>query len=355
MMPISPCRAGCSTSAAPWAMAAVPMPASFVKVPLETPRRSVVIMLPTRPPVTASGSNAPRRIARNASPTSSHRSATAPQHSRMYAAPTTGTRISAASAMALAPPVTIRTTAAASSSPARIRRPFEVPLTSSADITALTWAALPTPKAAMMPKQLYRYARKCHRFCKPFRMMYMGPARPSGSRNRTARTLSAYLTPIPRKALTHIQNTAPGPPRAMAPATPAMFPVPTVAASAVHNARKPESRLRSRRKNSRTAAGSSRSWTHPVSPVSQIPVPRISPSTGTPHKNSLNRSRIRPPTEKAAAFATAFVIISRFPKYRAGSRRWPPCRCGPREPSSAPAGRRPCPPWPACPPCTSSA
>ena len=41
---------------------------------------------------------------------------------------------------------------------------------------------------------------------------------------------------IPRKAEHHIQNTAPGPPMARAPATPATLPVPTVPASAVHTA-----------------------------------------------------------------------------------------------------------------------
>ena len=39
---------------------------------------------------------------------------------------------------------------------------------------------------------------------------------------------------MPKKAMTHIQNTAPGPPTKMAPATPTMLPVPTVAARAVH-------------------------------------------------------------------------------------------------------------------------
>ena len=41
---------------------------------------------------------------------------------------------------------------------------------------------------------------------------------------------------IPRIADIHIQNTAPGPPIAIAPATPAMLPVPTVAARAVQTA-----------------------------------------------------------------------------------------------------------------------
>ena len=44
------------------------------------------------------------------------------------------------------------------------------------------------------------------------------------------------LVLIPTNALTHIQNTAPGPPTAMATATPATFPIPTVEDKAVINA-----------------------------------------------------------------------------------------------------------------------
>src|SRR5438477_11820658 len=41
---------------------------------------------------------------------------------------------------------------------------------------------------------------------------------------------------IPKTPVSHIQSTAPGPPAAMAVATPTMFPVPIVAANAVVNA-----------------------------------------------------------------------------------------------------------------------
>ena len=44
------------------------------------------------------------------------------------------------------------------------------------------------------------------------------------------------LVDIPITALTHIQKTAPGPPMAIATATPAILPIPTVAESAVVNA-----------------------------------------------------------------------------------------------------------------------
>ena len=46
------------------------------------------------------------------------------------------------------------------------------------------------------------------------------------------------LAVIPKRAASHIQNTAPGPPTEMAIATPAMLPRPTVAESALVRARK---------------------------------------------------------------------------------------------------------------------
>ncbi|SLH85032.1 Uncharacterised protein [Mycobacteroides abscessus subsp. abscessus] len=55
-------------------------------------------------------------------------------------------------------------------------------------------------------------------------------------RNRTPRNASEYLVAMPTRPVHHIQNTAPGPPSAIAVATPAMLPTPTVAASAVDSA-----------------------------------------------------------------------------------------------------------------------
>src|SRR5213075_3114363 len=52
----------------------------------------------------------------------------------------------------------------------------------------------------------------------------------------TERTASEYFVAIPKTPVSHIQSTAPGPPAAMAVATPTMFPVPMVAANAVVNA-----------------------------------------------------------------------------------------------------------------------
>ncbi len=51
-----------------------------------------------------------------------------------------------------------------------------------------------------------------------------------------ATTISAYLVHMPNRPDTHSQNKAPGPPRKIAVATPAMLPTPTVEASAVATA-----------------------------------------------------------------------------------------------------------------------
>jgi hypothetical protein len=52
----------------------------------------------------------------------------------------------------------------------------------------------------------------------------------------TAKVFSTKLVISPTKAEIHIQNTAPGPPKKMAVATPAMDPVPMVEAKAVAKA-----------------------------------------------------------------------------------------------------------------------
>ena len=51
-----------------------------------------------------------------------------------------------------------------------------------------------------------------------------------------ASTASAYIVAMPKKAITHIQNIAPGPPVSIAPEAPTMLPVPTWAAIAVARA-----------------------------------------------------------------------------------------------------------------------
>ena len=71
-------------------------------------------------------------------------------------------------------------------------------------------------------------------------MTYMGPPCSSPSEscplNMIPREQVKNLVAIPTRALIHIQNSAPGPPRDIATATPAILPIPTVLDKAVDNA-----------------------------------------------------------------------------------------------------------------------
>ena len=87
---------------------------------------------------------------------------------------------------------------------------------------------------------------------------------------------SAKALDIPINAVTHIQNTAPSPPKAIAVATPPMLPTPTRLARPVVNAWKGVNELPSTaRPNhiSRRLAGNKRSCTNPVVMVKNRPVP----------------------------------------------------------------------------------
>ena len=91
------------------------------------------------------------------------------------------------------------------------------------------------PKAASAVKMAKRIA--IHFQPRPFSSAYIGPPSilPSFvfSRYLMASRPSAYLVEIPKTPVSQHHSTAPGPPRAMAVATPTMLPVPMVAASAV--------------------------------------------------------------------------------------------------------------------------
>ena len=74
----------------------------------------------------------------------------------------------------------------------------------------------PEPKAATAVQRANIYASGLKPFFIPSSMKYMGPPRtlPSVSilRYMIARVHSVYLIAIPKKAETHIQKIAPGPP-----------------------------------------------------------------------------------------------------------------------------------------------
>ena len=100
---------------------------------------------------------------------------------------------------------------------------------------ALACTVLPMPKAAIAVNRAKRIAS--HFQPRPRSRAYIGP--PSilpltpCTRYLMANRPSAYFVEMPNTPVSQHQNTAPGPPRAMAVATPMMLPVPMVAARAV--------------------------------------------------------------------------------------------------------------------------
>ena len=117
-------------------------------------------------------------------------------------------------------------------------------LSSRARAMELAWAMSPIPREAGMVKRAKQSASTApSRFGRrPCRMVYMGPPHisPRSLRRRylTASRHSAHLEERPKRAESSIHTRAPGPPAARAVATPAMLPVPMVAARVVIRAEK---------------------------------------------------------------------------------------------------------------------
>ena len=88
-----------------------------------------------------------------------------------------------------------------------------------------------------MAHALKKIANGFHFFPKPSVIKYIGPPCSSPSLSFPlyimAKEEVKNFVDIPTTALIHIQKIAPGPPIAMATATPEIFPIPTVAESAV--------------------------------------------------------------------------------------------------------------------------
>ena len=108
----------------------------------------------------------------------------------------------------------------------------------------------------------------------------------SVTRYLMASSPSAYLVAMPKNAATSIHSSAPGPPAAMAVATPTMFPVPTVAERAVHNAAKLDTSpcpVSSSFHMYLSAAPSLETCKKRVRHVSSSPHARMSTIRGTPH------------------------------------------------------------------------
>ncbi len=166
----------------------------------------------------------------------------------------------------------------------------------------LAWARFPPASVSATQNRANSLPSPGRR--RPFFMYSMGPPRqrPSGpfSRWRTARVFSPQLTAIPSRAEIHIQNTAPGPPYTMAAATPAMDPVPMVAARAVDRAWSWVTPLPSpaaffRRSREPTVVfhhtGRPNSGKNPVAKEYHSPTARNAASSGPPHRKSPSRAK----------------------------------------------------------------
>ena len=166
----------------------------------------------------------------------------------------------------------------------------------STSVIAEDCTADPMPKEAMAAKAANRMAPTRAQTgtepslrTKPRSQAYMAPPNMlplwSFTRYFTAAKVSAYLVAMPNTPVSHIQNTAPGPPAKMAVPTPTMLPVPMVAESAVHKAPNWEispGASGSLVTESLMAVGSLR-WMKPVRMVRKMCAPKRSTSMGTPH------------------------------------------------------------------------
>ena len=100
-------------------------------------------------------------------------------------------------------------------------------------IASTSWLACRRHRQPTSPTHANMIARGLNLGPRPSVITYMGPPLTSPSLFRPlymmARVPSKNLVAMPTRALTHIQKMAPGPPTTRAIATPAMFPMPTVA------------------------------------------------------------------------------------------------------------------------------
>jgi hypothetical protein len=144
-----------------------------------------------------------------------------------------GTRNSQTFAMDLIPPRITKAVSTAITAPVIHGAMWNVSFT--IDEMEFAWTMFPMPNAEIV----VRMAKMTpSHFCFiPLSRTYIGPPaiRPLSVLMRyfTDRTASEYFVAMPKTPVSHIQSTAPGPPAAMAVATPTMLPVPMVAANAV--------------------------------------------------------------------------------------------------------------------------
>ena len=168
---------------------------------------------------------------------------------------------------------------------------------SSAPAMELDWVMLPMPRDAPTANRANTVpSAPPARRPKAASSTYMGPPThwPCRSRRRyrTASRLSEKMVAMPNRADSSIHTSAPGPPATSAVATPTMFPVPMLAASAVIRAEKGDtpsfSACRaSRPRAERRAKPSRRQGSSRIRSVRNTPVPSSSARVPGPHSSSL--------------------------------------------------------------------
>ena len=199
---------------------------------------AIITVAPTKPPVAAVGWKASEITHQNTEGTFSMFMPMMSRHMKTYMMAMKGTILPATAPMRRTPP-----SSTATHRPTRIRphshagRP-KVPEILS--VMALACTMPPVPIQAQMPNTAKLVPSQTHLGPRPFLMKYMAPPTqlPAGvfSRKCTESSTSLNLVIMPTRAVTHIQNRAPGPPTAMARATPTTLPVPISAARAVMRA-----------------------------------------------------------------------------------------------------------------------
>ena len=201
-------------------------------------------MVPAAPPAAAAGETARRRIWATAPGRAGRRPSSTARPASRYSAAIKGTTTPATRAIRRMPPrMTARARTAVTAPVIRAGTPK---LPASAAATELDWAIFPHPQGGQHrgDGKEKRQGSPQAPLPEPQRMVYMGPPRnsprPVFRRYFTASRHSAHLEDRPSRAESSIHTRAPGPPATRAVATPAMLPVPMVAARVVIRAERGE-------------------------------------------------------------------------------------------------------------------
>ena len=235
------------------------------------------------------------------------------------------------------PPSSSKNTRAESKTPAGSCGTAKVSKRAAEIELACVMQPMPNEASTVLPAKKSpnpRPSRGCAQ--KARRSVYIGPPHHSPrlffSRYLTASRHSAYFVAMPNSAEIHIQTSAPGPPAAIAVATPTRLPVPTVAASAVIKDENGEispglpPRRASLPKTLRSAAPRLRQGRNRRRNVKKTPVPKSRQTVPGPHTKWSILCSAAPSSSKSPAPFPGF--ISDFYAKRARDYAWRLCRSG---------------------------